>query len=254
MQNNKFFSENWIVLFGFVLILITFFKHEQEVKNVNKKLVPLISTKIQKINNSNLDSANERVPATQASMDDSDESSLKSDHFNSSLKFKKAVGAKNTHSDENNNSEVKSLIQHNLFKNSSWKLWPKKIVVKKSDLSEDQKNYAFVSNLAIVDSEADPDFSEFDYSTKAVVFDERLKISGVVTGVLVVKSKDKMRLKEDLKNWQAVITEEFDSIQTYFVSSQDKIFDLQSLYEKISSLEYVDSVELEVISRGYNRN
>lgn len=258
MSTNKYFTENWIVVFGIVLILVTYYKYETDphIKNDNSSKKEASTSTEKKVSQNPTKSETERTPAAD---DSEDKPTLKkdtdTDAFDSSGRFNRAV----THRQQQAQAPAPNFAnvaarQHHLLQNTSWKLWSNTRVVKTSEISEDNEVLARLNNLSVVSSYEDADLSQFDTLKQAVVFGERLKKPGIITGVIKVRTADKARLQEDLKNWQAEISDEFESIQTYFIRSQNKVFNLEALYENLKSQDYITEVELEVLNRGLNKN
>lgn len=175
------------------------------------------------------------------------------DIFNTAERFKKAAYHQAKKRKPAQNFLNAAVTPHVLLQNTKWKLWSNAMVVKSIELPEEGEALAQVSNLSIVESMEEVKLTEFDNSKLAAVFDQRLKKAGVLTGVIKVQTADKDKLKEDLKNMQAEISDEFESIQTYFIRSQLKVFNLEELYENLKSQNYIISVELEIISGSYNK-
>lgn len=256
MKPNKYFSENWIIVFGVFLICVTYYKYENDPtakSNTKTKEAAVSSEKKVGIRatvpevNRNL--ASDKTDEAKIATDNTD-----NDGFNPSAKFNKAAGHAASNRKPAQNLAGVAVHNHALLQNTKWKLWANTQVVKTSDLADPQTALAQVSNLAVVESSDETDLTAFDTSKPVAVFNERLKKPGVLTGIVKVQTNNKAQLKEDLKNMQAEISDEFDSIQTYFIKSQSKVFNLEVLFENLKAQDYIFNVELEVIDRSYDKN
>ena len=83
---------------------------------------------------------------------------------------------------------------------------------------------------------------------------ERLKKVGIITGTIKVQTMEKQQLEKDLNQFRAQITDSFDAIHVYFITSTDQIFNLEQLYENLKAQPYIKNIEIEVLNRTYEKN
>lgn len=256
MESNKHFSENWIIVFGIFLICITYYKYENDpTAKSNTKIKEATVSSEKKVNAQSVTLEFNRNLASDKTKESNTEiDRTANDGFNPSVKFNKAAGHAASHRKPAQNITGVSVSNHALLQNTKWKLWANTQVIKNSDLADRNAVLAQVSNLAVVESSEETDLTAFDNSKPIAVFDERLKKPGILTGIVKVQTNNKAQLQEDLKNMHAEISDEFESIQTYFVKSQSKVFNLEALFENLKAQDYIFNVELEVIDRSYNKN
>lgn len=154
--------------------------------------------------------------------------------------------------------EQKNLLANNLLSATPWKIWANTKVVHYESNLITQQILGRVSNLAIVDDDSKNDpqvvLKNFDTQNPVAVYDTRLKKPGVLTGTIKVVTHQKELLEEQLKQYQAHIDIGFDEIHTYFVTSQTQLFNLENLYNGLINQPYITKVELEVLSKTYEKN
>ncbi len=145
----------------------------------------------------------------------------------------------------------KRLTSSSILGGTQWKIWPAVKVVKSNEKSESNQ----ISNLSIVPSEEfQPDINRFDIKEPIVIYNERLKRPGIITGTIKLETEDRVELEKELSNLRAHISQAFEPIQTYFIESSDQTFDLENLYLKLKQLPKVHNVELEILSKNYEKN
>lgn len=136
---------------------------------------------------------------------------------------------------------------------TNWKLWTGVSARTKKNGPLPGKILGEVSGFYLVEDFAQHDPREFSLQEPLVVMDPRLDIAGVVTGFLSVILKEGTSA-EDLANVPGLlIRDSFPDIRTYFVTAAEKTFDLQSLKDTLKSEPAVENVELEVLSRQYEK-
>jgi hypothetical protein len=251
MEFKQNFSENWIVLLGLVLLFVAIHKYKssENLAQIDFKEITPVQT-AQKIFIVKPSTASENEVAITAPTS----TNYVVEFFNSSTRFKQAIANKIEYSRRPAQANSKIyLAEHNLLNSTRWKIWLHTQVVKKDDAPIGQ-TLAHVSNFSIIESQDNSALTEFDANKPIAVFDERLKKPGLITGTLKIETSDKARLQRDLVNHQAQITDEFDNIETYFVKSTQNIFNLEWLYQNLKNQTYIKSVELEILSKSYDKN
>ncbi|MBC7420954.1 MAG: hypothetical protein H7328_09510 [Bdellovibrio sp.] len=148
--------------------------------------------------------------------------------------------------------QPKSLQASSLLNGTRWKIWPQaKVVNEKNSAAE----IAQVNNLTIVQgNDRAVDLSQFDSKSPVVLYNERLQKPGILTGIIKVETQNRILLESSLTNLHARISDAFDPIQTYFVTSTDLVFDLEALFENLKALPEVHNVELEILNKTYEKN
>ncbi len=148
-----------------------------------------------------------------------------------------------------------TLIQNVLLKSTSWKIWPQTQVIRTDEKTSADKILARVSNLLIIDAPNEiKSLTEFNSAKPIAVYDERLKKAGVITGTIKIQTDQKSLLENELYQYRAHITESFEAIHIYFVTSTDLIFNLEHLFQALKSNPYVKEIELEILSKNYEKN
>jgi hypothetical protein len=251
LEFKKNFTENWIVLLGIVLLFVAFhnYKSSENLDKIDLKEITTKQTgKKNLIYKPNTATEKEVANTAQTSTDSGDE------FTNSSTRFKLAIVNKIEYSRRPAQANSKIfLAEQNLLNSTRWKIWLHTQVVKKDDAPIGQ-SLAHVSNFSIIESQDNLSLTEFDANKPIAVFDERLKKPGIITGTLKIQTSDKARLQTDLINYQAQVTDEFYDIETYFVKSTQNIFNLEWLYQNLKNQTYIKSVELEILSKSYDKN
>lgn len=144
------------------------------------------------------------------------------------------------------------LEAHTILAGSRWKIWPDARIA--TDHSPEVV-LTRVSNMDIVKNESIKSTVDvFDLKNPIVLYDLRLQKAGVLTGVIIVQTSDPSALTRDLASLNAEVVHAFDPIQTYFVTSMAPRFDLQDLYHRIKNLRHVQSAELEILSKNFEKN
>lgn len=146
-------------------------------------------------------------------------------------------------------------VQNNLLAEKSWKLWSHTRVIKRDADDPNTEFLARVNNFLIVSEPKRQlsDLKNFDVQNPIAVYDERALRAGIITGVIKVSTQDVATLESDLTLMHAHITSSFDSIHLYFISSTDQTFDLQNLYDSLKAKSYITKIDLEILSRPYEK-
>jgi hypothetical protein len=249
MEFNKNFSENWVVFLGIFLLFVAFYKYKNNNDFEKNYLKKNNTAQMQK----NLIS--QRITASEKKVSNSLQFNTdnKFEFTDSNSRFKQALAYNNEfkRTPAQLNSKV-FLIEHSLLQSTRWKIWLNTQVVKKENAQIGQ-SLANISNFSIIESQESVNLTEFDSNKVVAVFDERLKKPGLITGTLIVQTSDKSRLQTDLKNYQAQISDEFENIETYFIKSSQPIYNLELLYQTLKNKNYINSVELEILSKNYDK-
>lgn len=147
-----------------------------------------------------------------------------------------------------------NLLPHALLNPTPWKIWLNTQAVRSEDRKHSDVVLAQVSRMLIVESGAEnANLNEFNSNSPIVVYDARLKKAGLINGMIRIQTLSKPRLEADLLELNARITDSFDAINTYFVTGNDAIFNLEALLAVLKAKPYVKSADLDITSRTYEK-
>ena len=150
--------------------------------------------------------------------------------------------------------EPEYLQNHEAFEGSRWKILSKVKAVLRDQTSESDVVVGEMGRFQLVeltDSVASLNF--YDRNSPVVVYETRLEKAGLVTGLIKVETERKDLLENALLSVNAQISNSFDSIQTYFVTSEQTVFDLEKLFFNIKSWGFVKTAELDILDREYEK-
>lgn len=134
-----------------------------------------------------------------------------------------------------------------------WKLWVGVSALDKKKGRPSGKILGEVSGYYLVEESLGHESQSFSSHQPLVVMDPRLKVAGVVTGILSVTLKEGASADSLLHSPDLRVRDSFPEIRTYFVTAAKEPFDLQSLKNFLQSEFPVERVELEVLSRQYEK-
>ena len=147
------------------------------------------------------------------------------------------------------------LIDNDLLTSTSWKIWSHTQVINLADSSSSDKVLSQISNLRVIESQNEnKNFLEFNIANPIAVFNVPQNKPGIITGIIKVQTTQKQQLENDLIQLHAHITHSFDSINYYYVTGTEQFFNLELLYENLKSSPYINHIELEILSRAYEKN
>lgn len=146
------------------------------------------------------------------------------------------------------------LMAHALLITTPWKIWlGVKTITAENKLDTDVV-LAKLNQLFIIESTNEsPNLTEFNSATPIVVYDGRLKKTGLINGLLRIQTTDRAQLEADLIEMHARIADAFEPINAYFVTGLDPIFDLEALYQTLKTKSYIKSTDLDITSRSYEK-
>lgn len=150
--------------------------------------------------------------------------------------------------------EPEFLRNHEAFDGTRWKILSKVKAVLRGQGSEGDVVVGQIGRFQLVElAYGDSTLNQYDRNSPVVVYETRLKKTGLVTGLIKVETDRKDLLENAIRNMNAQISNSFDSIQTYFVISEKTVFDLEKLYFRIKSLGFVKTAELDILDREYEK-
>ncbi len=143
---------------------------------------------------------------------------------------------------------------HNLLLDTKWMLWlTARAVLSEQSTAADQIIGKLGRYNIIETGHSEIDLHHFDKSSLAVVYDSRLRRVGLITGTIKIVTLQKDELIKELIGLQANISNSFDDIHTYFVSSDQSIFDLEKLYLDLKAQSFTQRIELDISDRAYEK-
>lgn len=139
------------------------------------------------------------------------------------------------------------LASSQLFEGTRWRIWKGVAVVPNVKMAEG--TVPDVGSYNVVESPTThADLQNFKLTQPVVVFNERQKQVGIVTGVFNVELEKNSRLSEVLQRHNLVVTSSFPAIHRYFLTSKDSTFNLERLKNELEESPLVSHVELEILS------
>lgn len=144
------------------------------------------------------------------------------------------------------------LEKHALLADTPWKLWSGAIALRKQQGAPD-RILGEVNGFYLAETEVESDPHHFSPSSPLVVVNTRRSVVGVLTGVFGVKLKD--GYGEDVLTQKGLkIVGSYPQISTYYVTSSEDPFDLVSLQNSLKNDPAVSTVEIEILSRQYEKH
>ncbi len=154
------------------------------------------------------------------------------------------------------NAEKTELSARPLAFAPRWKIW-KNVKAIKSEIKPDGNVLIGTFNRYYIVRDADSektDLTQFNSEQPTVVYDERLRKPGLVTGMIKIETMDRVQLESDLNRLHAHIFDAFENINTYFISDFDSRFNLQLLFTTLKARPYVQNIELDITGITYEKN
>ncbi|WP_413569320.1 hypothetical protein ACLWBD_01760 [Bdellovibrio sp. HCB117] len=151
------------------------------------------------------------------------------------------------------NTQNAEFSESPLFADSDWKIWngvkavPKNAGQPSSPIVGEMTGFYLVKEDA-----ADP--SVFSASEPIVVYDARLGIAGVVTGTFSVVLKEGISPEVLTQTLGLKVLNSFPDIRTYYVTSPQEPFDLKAVQDVLKNDPSLESSEMEILSRTYEKN
>lgn len=146
------------------------------------------------------------------------------------------------------------LKDHEAFDGTQWKIMSKVKTILRDEVSTDDIVIGEMGRYKLVElSDGESSLKQFNRNAPTVLFDARLKKTGLVTGLIKVETERRDLLEDSIRSLNATIANSFDSIQTYFITSEKSVFDLEQLFFKIKSLGFVKTAELDILDREYEK-
>ncbi len=149
----------------------------------------------------------------------------------------------------------KNLIANSLLQSTRWKIWSQVKAIKNENLKPSDDVLSEVSHMSVIrDNSYSADLTHFNSKELVVIYNERLKKVGLISGYIKVQTQYKEKLGRDLPEVHAQVNEAFENIKTYFVTGQDNVFNLEEIYFFLKDKNYIDNIEIDIIDRAYERN
>ncbi|WP_413557783.1 hypothetical protein [Bdellovibrio sp. HCB209] len=150
-------------------------------------------------------------------------------------------------------SELRSNV---LFADTTWKVWTgtRAVMAKNFDESDADVLGMYGGFVVIRDAKMVGDERNFSNSQPMVVFDERMRTVGIVTGRVKVTLKSESTLPQVQKEYSLHVTDRFDHLKLYFVTADSEKFDLSKFVYVLKRDPRIANAELEIVSRNYVKN
>ncbi|WP_373998784.1 hypothetical protein [Bdellovibrio bacteriovorus] len=151
------------------------------------------------------------------------------------------------------NTQNAEFSESPLFTDSDWKIWNGVRAVPKNAGQPSAVVVGEMTGFYLVKEEA-ADPSAFSASQPIVVYDARLGIAGVVTGTFSVVLKEGVSPHVLTQNLGLKVLNSFPDIRTYYVTSPQEPFDLKAVQDILKNDPSLESSEMEILSRTYEKN
>ncbi|KYG60529.1 hypothetical protein AZI85_10960 [Bdellovibrio bacteriovorus] len=151
------------------------------------------------------------------------------------------------------NTQNAEFSESPLFADSDWKIWNGVRAVPKNAGPPSAVVVGEMTGFYLVKEEA-ADPSAFSASQPIVVYDARLGIAGVVTGTFSVVLKEGVSPQVLTQNLGLKVLNSFPDIRTYYVTSPQEPFDLKVVQDILKNDPSLESSEMEILSRTYEKN
>lgn len=135
-----------------------------------------------------------------------------------------------------------------------WKLWPDVTAVPKKHGAPQGQVLGEVNGFYIVKKSSETDVKNFSSDHPIVVVDSRLNEVGVVTGVFSVVLKEGTSADQLQRISGLKVLNSFPHIRTYFVTASEEPFNLQDLQDFLKQESFAENIEMEVLSRQYEKH
>ncbi len=147
---------------------------------------------------------------------------------------------------------AESLGQVEALAGTRWKIWKGVSYLPVSQFAEG--TVADVAKYKVVESPtANPDLNNFVKGEGVVLYNERSKMVGLMTGIFNVKVSDSSAIQKITQQYNLEVTGSFPEINRYFVTSKNSVFNLERLKTDLEENPLVSNVELEIISGVYEK-
>lgn len=141
-----------------------------------------------------------------------------------------------------------------LLQSTPWKVWAGVSALPSSSSNAE----GALTSIAGFNLYQDDSFqsSENSFSTQApmVVYDQRLGSAGVVTGTIEIQLRQDVSVQGVAQHYGLKVLNSLEGSRIHFVTSQVEPFDLQGLQQALKAEPSIERVELEVLSRQYDKN
>lgn len=149
--------------------------------------------------------------------------------------------------------DERKLAQATVLSGTSWKLW-EGVTAYAKGAAQDRLVLTEISGFDVVEEDSfRADERNFSSDRPLVVFNERKKIAGIVTGVVQVILREGYTIESLAMASSLRVTGSHPEMRMYFVTAFENPFDLSDLKERLSRDPAVQSVDLEVLSRKYEK-
>lgn len=133
-----------------------------------------------------------------------------------------------------------------------WKIWKGVSYLPLNKFPEGTT--ADMAKYKVVESpNSNPDLHNFVKGEGVVLYNERSKQVGLMTGIFNVKVSDSSAIQKITQQYNLEVTGAFPEINRYFVTSKSSVFNLERLKSDLEENPLISNVELEIISGVYEK-
>jgi|GEM_PF-1555646 hypothetical protein len=141
-----------------------------------------------------------------------------------------------------------------LFPESRWQRWPGVRAFAPQTAPADADVLAEVSGYTLTRDNGFPGSEKaFSNEEPLVYYDSRTRSAGVVTGEIRLVVADQQKLQQILNQYNLKVSTPLPDVNTYFVISNEAKFNLEELYSQLARESQVESVQVEILSRQYEK-
>lgn len=136
----------------------------------------------------------------------------------------------------------------------TWKIWITKEATYPTNNTETASEIR-PGNFHIIDNQ-DNTVALHDFSTHqpVVLFNERLKTVGILTGNFAIRLRDATHWEDLQEELGLKLVHSIPNTNLFYATSISNRFNISSLFEMIQSHPLVESTQYEVVSRNYAKN
>ncbi|MGZ3772898.1 MAG: hypothetical protein ACXVCN_04275 [Bdellovibrio sp.] len=162
-------------------------------------------------------------------------------------------GASSVDASEITNAKVE---KPTLLENTPWKIWLGVRAFSKKNGKPESKILGEVNGFYLVEDSTMTmnNIKSFSPTQLTVVIDSRRNAVGVLTGVFSIILKEGISSEILTQLPDVKIINSFPKIRTYYVTSTNEPFDLQTFQGKLKQMPDIESVQPEILSRQYEKN
>ena len=136
---------------------------------------------------------------------------------------------------------------------TSWKIWNRMKAQYPAEAAQDKSVNVSQFQLS-VDPVSNYALENFSLQEPVVLFEERLKTPGVLTGTFEIQLRDSRQWENFEKQHSLRLIQSFQELNLFYATSNQDRFNLSQLYKDLSQDPAVSTVNLEILSKQYEQN